>query len=473
MKRPSGSAVSCIPLCVALVCGMVWLPPSVRAQFSSGPVSVRSVSGQFVVVAGTKSSSLLHEANFATNANYIRLDPPLLAISAERFKGALWEQLGLKPEDPWSGKIFLALNPARSGADTAGITVGAFMNAWSCRVELPDLVTVPRFGRALAAALLLEYACRNEPDPARVPEIPAWLADGLAQIVFARDGTIIVSLPSQVLHGVSQSELNKHERGLDAAARARLTLQNSPGLTFDQLCWPNDPQVNGEDGGVYLASVQMFATELLALPNGPAKMRNFLAGLPRCYNWQTAFYQAFHENFRSALEVEKWWSLRLVRFTAHDPGPHWTADISRDRLASLLTVPVEYRSSSNSLPEHMQVSLQAAVQNFSSGERDAVLSTKLRDLQMAQFRLTQPYAMLAGGYAQALADFLGETPRNIRPTPLINVGKHEPDVHRMANVSATVKRLDQLDAQRRQAESSTAVSVLPTTQPTALNKTPR
>ena len=74
---------------------------------------------------------------------------------------------------------------------------------------------------------------------------------------------------------------------------------------------------------------------------------------------------------------------------------------------------VEYRSSSNSLPEHMQVSLQAAVQNFSSGERDAVLSTKLRDLQMAQFRLTQPYAMLAGGYAQALADFLGEdTPQH-------------------------------------------------------------
>ena len=54
------------------------------------------------------------------------------------------------------------------------------------RVELPDLVTVPRFGRALAAALLLEYACCNEPDPSRVPEIPAWLADGLAQIVFAR-----------------------------------------------------------------------------------------------------------------------------------------------------------------------------------------------------------------------------------------------------------------------------------------------
>lgn len=474
MKRPPGSAVSRLPLCVALMCGMVCLPLAIRAQFSSGPVSVHSVSGQFVVVAGTKSSQLLHEASFATNANYIRLDPALLSVSAERFKGALWEQLGLKADGPWSGKIFLALNPARSGADTAGITVGAFMNAWSCRVELPDLVTVPRFGRAMAAALLLEYACRNEADPTRVPEIPAWLADGLSQIVFASDGSaVIVSLPSQVLHGVSQSELNKHERGLDAAVSARRTLQNSPGLTFDQMCWPNDPQINGDDGGIYLASVQMFTTELLALPDGQAKMRNFLTGLTHYYNWQTAFYQAFHDNFRSPLEVEKWWSLRLVRFTAHDPGPHWTADISRDRLASLLTVPVEYRSTSNSLPEHMQVSLQAAVQNFSSGERDAVLSTKLRDLQMAQFRLTQPYAMLAAGYAQALADFLGETPRKPAPTPLINVTKHETGVHHMANISATVKRLDQLDAQRRQAESSTAVSVLPTAPPTALNKKAR
>ena len=59
-------------------------PVAACAQFSSGPISVHSVSGQFiVVVAGTKSSSLLHEAQYATNATTtIRLDPALLAISA-------------------------------------------------------------------------------------------------------------------------------------------------------------------------------------------------------------------------------------------------------------------------------------------------------------------------------------------------------------------------------------------------------
>jgi hypothetical protein len=456
MKRPLSCVVSLLSFCALLV--LTCFPLAARAQFASGPISVHSVSGQFIIVSGTKFSPLLHSAQFATNANYIRLDPALLAVSAERFKGALLEQLGLKANDPWTGRIFLALNPARSPNDTARLTVGAFLGAWSCRVEMPDLVTLPRYGRALSAALLLELASRHQADPSRVPEIPAWLADGLAQIVFAHDvGQVALSLPAHVVDGLSESRLNKNERGLDPSARARRTLQDSPGLTFDQICWPNDLQINGDDGGVYLASAQMFTTELLALPDGPAKLRRFLAALPGCYNWQTAFYEAFHDDFRTALEVEKWWSLRLVHFTAHDPGPHWTVDISRGRLATLLSVPVEYRSASNSLPQHMQVSLQSAVENFSPEERDAVLTVKLRDLQMAQFRLTQPYAALAGGYAAALAEFLGAGPKKATP-----VNKHSVAMRHMASISATVKRLDQLDARRRAVESPSTVSQLPT-----------
>src|ERR1700722_4400396 len=166
MSRPPLRAASAVPFCFAAL--LVWgilFPVVASAQFSSsGPITVHSVSGQFIVVAGPQFSPLLHDDEFATNADYIRLDPALLAVSAERFKASVWGQLGLQPDSPWSGKIFLALHPANSPDDTAGLTVGAFLNAWSCRVELPDLVTLPRYGRALTAALLLEIAGRKQTD---------------------------------------------------------------------------------------------------------------------------------------------------------------------------------------------------------------------------------------------------------------------------------------------------------------------
>lgn len=449
-----------VPFLIAAAWGSFLFSTGARAQAPAGPITLNSVSGQFVVTSSGQLSPLLHTVQFATNDDYIRLDPALLAVSAERFKTSVWGLLGMKPTDPWTGKIFLSLDPAKSADDTVSLTVGTFLNGWGCRVELPDVVTLPRYGRAMTAALLLEIACRQQTDRSRVPEIPAWLADGLSQIAYGRDvDKIILSLPSKTIGGLSESRLNKHERGIDPAKGARLILQNSPALTVDQLCWPNDEQVNGRDGGVYLASAQMFTTELLALPNGPQKMRDFLAKLPGYYNWQTAFFSAFADNFKHPLDLEKWWALRVVRISTRDPGPHWTGDVSSERLADLLTVPVEYRSSSNSMPEHMQVSLQAAVEHFSRDDRDTVLYDKLRDLRVAQLRMSQPFGGLAGGYASALADFLGEG-----HDPVMTVAnKHVSRVRHTASVEVTVEKLNQLDAQRREIESRLPPNLLPST----------
>ena len=436
----------------------VLISASVRAQGFDGSTTARSISGQFTVSASPQYSPLLHRAEFSTNDNLIRLEPALLAISAERFKQSLWRQLGLKPDAPWTGKIFITLRPARSLNDPVTLAVGPLLKAWNCRVELPDLVTRIRFGRALSAALLLEFASRTAKDPGLVPEIPAWLADGLGQLVLASDGEkIILSLPDKKVNGLSQSRLDKTERSVDAFAGARRTLQNFSPLTFDELCWPGDAQVNGADGGAYLASAQLFTGGLLGLPDGPEKMRGFLARLPGGLNWQTAFYAAFPDDFKRPLDVEKWWALHVIRFAARDPGPHWTAATSRERLTSLLTVPVEVRASSNSLPRHAEISLQSAVQNFSAGQR-GIIETKARDLGLAQFRLAPPFAGLAGDYRAALLDFLGEG-KTFTPTP---TGKHGLPATRLgASVADTVKKLNALDAQRRAAEARTGMDSLP------------
>jgi hypothetical protein len=190
---------------------------------------------------------------------------------------------------------------------------------------------------------------------------------------------------------------------------------------------------------------------LLGLKNGPARLRAMLAALPGCYNWQTAFHAAFHEDFSQPLDVEKWWALQVVSFASHDPGPRWTPAVSRQKLDEILSVPVEIWIASNTLPAHAEVSLQAVVRNFEPPRRTAMLQTKLRDLQLAQLRMAAPLAVLTDDYRRVLADFLGE---HNEPTSPLHFGKHPPATPKTGDTRSALKKLDALDVRRRAVESA-------------------
>ncbi len=414
-------------------------------------VFARSASGQFTISSPGEDSPLFRRPDLATNADLVRLEPALLAVSAERFKTTLWNQLGLKPNAPWRGKIFLSLRPARSTDDGVTIASAPLLQTWNYRVELPDVLTRIRYTRALTAVLLLEIANRDSAAGGRSAEIPAWIVDGLAQQTLAVGGTkIILSAPPKKTSLPPQSRIDESERGPDLLAGTRRALQNSAALTFGQLSWPDDAQVDGADGGTYRASAQLLASELLGLKNGAEKMRAMLAQLPGCLNWQTAFFSAFRADFQRPLDVEKWWALRVAAFAAHDPGPRWTAAASRERLAGLLSVPVEFRGSSNALPTHAEIPLQAALRNFSPAQQDTVLPTKLRDLELAQFRLAPPLAELAGSYRNVLADYLGQWKQ---ASVVSGGGRQAPPMRRRASLEDTLKKLDALDLRRRKTET--------------------
>ncbi len=134
--------------------------------------------------------------------------------------------------------------------------------------------------------------------------------------------------------------------------------------------------------------------ELLDLKNGPAHLRAMLQKLPQFYNWQTAFQSAFRAEFPRPLDVEKWWALQVVNFAARDPGPQWTPAVSREKLDEILSVPVEVRSVSNSLPSHAEISLQAVIRNFDSARQTEILQIKLRDLGLAQLRMAPQLSVL-------------------------------------------------------------------------------
>jgi hypothetical protein len=441
-------------LCVAV------FPLFARAQTSFPDTSsARSVSGQFIVTGAPSrpaGSRLAARPEIATNTDFVRLEPALLAVSAERIKESLGRELnpelrGLDFSPPPPGKIFLALHPAQSTDEGVTIVSRRSPGGWDYQVRLPDVLSRTRYLRAMTGVLLLGFANR---DPAQrdSAEIPAWLTDGLSQELLATAWQeIILSSPNKVVNGLPVSRTVTNTRGLDSLAGARRVLRDHAVLTFEQLSWPTDAQLSGADGGAYRASAQLFVNELLALKNGPAHLRAMLETLPKFYNWQVAFQTAFRENFPRPLDVEKWWAVQVVSFIARDPGPAWTPAVSRDKLDEILSVPVEMRAASNALPAHAEVSLQAVIRNFDRARQVAILQTKLRALELAQLRMAPSFAALTDEYRRAIADYL-EPGKRARPAQ--RLGKHPPVISSRPPVTDTLKKLNALDAQRRAIESA-------------------
>jgi len=446
----------------AVVLGLCWFLAAAHAQFSfTDQNSVSSLSGQFLVTSVEDDTSFFHDPSLAANTNLVRLKTALLAVAAERFKISLWQELGLPANATWSGKIYLRLHPARSLDETVTITSRPFLNRWNYEVDLPDLISKTRYARALSGVLLLELANRTARPGGHSAELPCWLVDGLAQQMLAADGDkVVLSAPLRKNNDLPVSRINQSERGLDALAAARPVLQSLPVLTFDQLSWPTDAQMAGNDGGAYLACAQLFQHELLGLKNGREKMRALLGGLPDYFNWQMAFFRAFGQDFQRPLDVEKWWALQVVDFAARAPGPRWTTDSSLARLDQLMSVPVEFRSGSNALPSHADVSLQDALKNLDPAQQDLVLRTKVRDFALVELRLAPPFGELADGYRVALAGFLGVPQSSPKGTARTAGTPHQGTaMQRKTSLAETLAKLDALDRRRREAETRSAIKL--------------
>ena len=420
-----------------------------------GTELARGVSGQFVVTGASSSSSLAATPKIMADTNFVRLEPSLLAVSAERIKETLRRELGIElrqelgADNQWRGKIFLVLRPAQSPNENVTIISERSANGWNYHVLMPDVLSCTRFVRAMTSVVLLEFANRDA--STRSAEIPGWITDGLSEQLLASDGSkIILSSPSHVMNGLPQSRLVERRRGVDFLADARRVLRDYPTLTFEQLSWPTDAQLAGADGGAYRASAQLFVNELLNLKDGPAHLRAMLQSLPRFYNGQTAFQNAFSADFPRPLDLEKWWALQVVGFAAQDPGARWTPAVSRKKLDEILGMPVEMRTTSNALPSRVEISLQAVIRSFDSSEQTKIFQTKLRDLNLAQLRMAPQLAVLTAEYRLALAGYLGQN-KQVGP---VFYGNKRALVSPKASSSDTLKKLDALDAKRRIIEAA-------------------
>ncbi len=433
-----------------LFCALL-LPLPAGAQFSPpDKAPTFSISGQFVASGPARFSSLAGQARIAADTNLVRLDPALLAVSAERIKDSLYRRLEIKKDAPWRGQIYLVVHPAQSLDEEITIFSRLSADRVTYRVELPDVLTQRKYVRALTGVILMEYANRRA--QMHSAEIPAWLTDGLAEAMLAGGGpSAVLSAPDKVVNGLPVARLNATQNGLDSLARARRVLERSLPLSYEQLTWPTAAQLAGDDGGAYRASAQLFVADLLDLKSGPLHVRTLLESLPRCYNWQTAFHSAFRENFPAPLDLEKWWALQLAGFAAHDGGPGWTLAVSRAKLDEILRVPVAIRVSSNSLPSRAEISLQTLILSMDFVRQEPILQSKLGDLGLAQLRMAPQLAALTDGYRRALAGYLGAP---FAPAPGQPRSRHASGPLKKTGAAKTLKTLDALDAQRRKIESA-------------------
>jgi hypothetical protein len=377
-------------------------------------------------------------------SNYLQLNADVLAFSCDNVKKAVLAELGAT--DGWHDRVSIFLHRARSLDELITVGLPASGPDWLYFLDVPDTVDYNRLCSTLVNIVLLEVANRGAQ---RSADIPAWLGQGLTrEIMLSSPFPLILTVPQATNSPVRTLYLDVDGRRQDPLRLAYEALQTHPPLTLEELSWP----VNGQDEtDAYRGSAQLFVHELLKLPDGRACMRSMIQLLARHYNWQTSFLYAFQEHFKSQLDLEKWWALKIVAFTGRDLASTWTSEESWRKLDLVVVTPVEVRSASDEMPLRSEVSLQTIVREWDMAQQFRVFEDKSQQMFMLRPSVSQDLALLVDDYRQVFADYLRKREKDgfkktskLRLTPGLDDTAKE-----------MVLRLDRLEARRAEARPVT------------------
>ena len=373
------------------------LPPS--------SIPARSLSGQFTVF-DAPAPMFRPTLQGATGADWVSLDPTLVAISAERIKQAVWRELGVTGS--WRNQVFITLQPAFFVDQPVKLVADHSLGAWNYRVTMPDRITRERFLHAMVQVVLTELANRNARE--QTVEIPPWLLEGMTRQLLSGHGPdLVLNTPRLNMNGVTYNPATTTDfHPVSQLEKAHKTLVGETPLTFEELCWPAPGQIEGSEGPSYRACAQVFTDGLLKLPGGKDCMREFIAALPSYLNWQMAFLQGFKPHFTRPLDVEKWWALQSTGFAGRDIIQTWKYEESWNKLADALIARVDVFRSTNELPVRAELKLQTIVREWDAAKQEAVLHGKVEELETLHFRIAPELAGLTLEYSEALATYLNQ-----------------------------------------------------------------
>ncbi|MEY2428478.1 MAG: hypothetical protein QOJ40_1363 [Verrucomicrobiota bacterium] len=426
-----------VPGCVSIFLGGLLLS-NANAQFALPQASsASSRSGQFVVHAAPGQS--ISSSSLANDRDFVRLDVALLTVSCERIKQILWRELGATT--PWRGKIHLVLFEAGGADEAVTITSEQFKDGWQYRLDLPDVVERTRYVRSMVQVLLLELA--NRAGGAHPSEIPIWLIEGLAQQLLASNEIeLVLAPPRGTVNGLSMSSTIVNARKNNPLDQARAGLRAGTSMTFEELSWPAEGTLDGDAGERYRLSAQLFVSELLGLKDGAGCLRTMLAELPQYYNWQLAFLHAFQGYFQRPVDVEKWWSLRLVRFTGREVTQTWPLEESWRKLDQSIRLPVQVRTINNELPLHSEITLQTIIREWDRAHQTETLRSRLVELEMLRLQTAPQLVPLVDEYCKVLQSYLKNRDQN----SILMTFRHKARLRHVAEQA--VKELNALDARR-------------------------
>ncbi len=416
--------------CGALV-ALLLLPAT--AVPAAEPMIITSVSKQFIV-RGTPQRSAL-AASAKDDDAY--LDPATLAVTCERVKHALEQELGWG--ERWRGNIYVNIHPVRRDRETPDIRAFQTDRGWAYRMDLPDEISRRHLLEALVETLVLEFADRAATNHS--VELPPWLVEGLT--AHLSEGRLAgIALQARSLQQISDEPRLRAPRNVqhvDVEQALRQRVHSGGILNIDQLNWPEfdgEQAMSAED---YHHSAHLLVRELLRLRGGPDALCATLALLPQHLNWQTAFLRGFEPHFKRMLDVEKWWSITLSQLGAHDISVFWSSPEARRKLEEILYTPMEVRLPGDPQPHLTPVSLQTVLNDWSFPQQSALLQTKLDQLRVAQQHSTSNLTALVGGYRSTLAKYL-----EVRRNP----GRFLADRRARQAVAQAIEELNALDEQR-------------------------
>ena len=418
------------PCAVVVFALLLLLPPVGQAQSlrsrDLASSAIVSRSRQFFVHTVTSPGGW--RIPLARDRAVVRLEPELLAVSAERVKAAFGSELGL-PGD-FKGAIHLVLRDDLDPEQWVTIVSTRYLDGWHYRMDLPRQMNETKLVRTLTHVLLQEYANRNS--PGRCAEIPLWLSEGMAAHILHS------TIPGYILRPQSQFTAVVRQRG--PLERAREILSTNPPPSFAELTSKSPADLRESILPYYSACAELLVSELLKVPGGAAKLRLLLNLLPARWNWQVAFLEAFRADFSSLLGVEKWWSLVSVVFSAHDGEQNWTKGRTFNKLDTILAV---QRGDGAGSGQSNRVTLQQVIRDWPAAEQNPYLSAKVRQLlemqamaPLAVVPLIQAYANEVAGYLQRKSEVMEKTARN------------QVEARTRAVMAETIRRLDLLDQKR-------------------------
>jgi hypothetical protein len=425
------------------------LPPSWGADLAtrSGQVIIRSRSDQFVVHSLQSTAPTLGQVGTSTATNSVVIEPETLAVTCERMKAALLRQLDLR--DQWRDKIHFWVRVTFPSPADPQLAIAQYADGWRYNVTLPDEMPGDRLARVLLQLLLLEMA--NRQPGSCYPELPAWLIDGLAAELMSGVGPdlLVQSTPLVAKSGDALGELQNITRTIrvaDTNRQLRADLTRLGPLSFNQLSLPAAPQSGAVSPEAFRVSAQVFVRELLALPRGRPALAAMLGNLTQTLNWQTAFLAAYRHQFERLVDVEKWWTMTALHYTAAADSLPWRPEVAFGFLEQVLQVTVQTQASRKEAPVRIRASLSRILRDWDFKRQGPILQDKVRQLQVLRNHTGGPLQALINDYLHTLQRYLEERPLVEHQGRL----KNQTGAGVGLMVARTARTLEQLDDRRVQ-----------------------